>query len=156
PSYLLHRGEAYQRGDRVLPAVPAVLTDGADAHLKIEPPWPGAATTGRRLAFARWLTRHENPLTARVLVNRVWQGHFGTGLVTTPENFGRTGARPTHSDLLDWLAIEFMDRGWSLKALHRLMVTSRVYRQTSARVPEAMAADADNTLWWRRPLRRLD
>jgi hypothetical protein len=157
PFHLLRRGEAYQRGDVVMPDVPAVLTDGStQAGLEVAPPRPNSMTTGRRLAFARWLCRRDNPLTARVMVNRVWQDHFGMGLVATPENFGRTGSAPTHPELLDWLAVEFMDQDWSLKRLHRLIVTSRAYRQASSRSGEGIAADPDNALWWRMTLRRLD
>jgi hypothetical protein len=156
PFHFLRRGEPHLRGDLALPGVPAVLDDESATGLEVKAPWPGAPSSGRRLAFARWLTERRNPLTARVLVNRVWQGHFGQGLVATPENFGRTGAKPTHPELLDWLAVEFMDRGWSLKELHRLIVTSTAYRQSSTRRPEPLAVDPENTLWWRMPLRRLD
>ncbi|HKB01466.1 MAG TPA: PSD1 and planctomycete cytochrome C domain-containing protein [Gemmataceae bacterium] len=95
--------------------------------------------TGRRLAFARWVASRSNPLTARVIVNRVWQQHFGRGLVATPNNFGKMGAKPTHPELLDWLAAWFIDRGWSVKALHRLIVTSRTYQQASR--PRRLAAE---------------
>src|SRR6185503_15486699 len=84
-------------------------------------------STGRRLALAQWIASPENPLTARVAVNHIWLRHFGRGIVATPENFGRTGARPSHPELLDWLAAEFMARGWSMKAIHRLILTSRAY-----------------------------
>jgi hypothetical protein len=135
------------------------------------------ATTGRRLTLANWIASPENPLTARVLVNRVWLGHFGRGLVNTPNDFGLAGDRPTHPELLDWLASEFMAQGWSVKKLHRLIVTSATYRQRSsgAMEPESEAAkaeqsnpntparqhslslsaiDPDNTLYWRQNLRR--
>ena len=102
------------------------------------------------------MTRPDHPLTARVLVNRVWQHHFGKGLVATPDNFGRTGSPPTHPELLDWLAVEFASSGWRLKDLHRLIVTSTVYRQASRRRDPAAAVDPENTLWWRMPLRRMD
>src|SRR6185436_16828462 len=95
-----------------------------------------AKTTGRRITLAEWIVSLENPLTTRVLVNRVWQGHFGRGLVATPNDFGLVGARPSHPELLDWLASEFVWQGWSLKKLHRLIVTSATYRQSSVgRVP---------------------
>src|SRR6185503_1245486 len=90
-----------------------------------------AKTTGRRSTLAEWIVSRENPLTRRVLVNRVWQGHFGRGLVATPNDFGLAGARPSHPELLDWLASEFVRQGWSLKKLHRLIVTSATYRQSS-------------------------
>jgi hypothetical protein len=119
-------------------------------------PRPNAKTTGRRLALARWLTRPDHPLTARVLVNRVWQHHFGTGIVPTADDFGHTGARPTDPELLDWLAREFIERGWSLKQLHRLIITSSAYRQESRLRKDAAGVDPENKLLWRMPLRRMD
>ncbi len=95
------------------------------------PPWPGSNKTGRRLALARWVTQKDHPLTARVMVNRVWKHHFGEGLVKTLDNFGKTGALPTHPELLDWLAVYFVEHGWSVKQLHRLMLILAVYRQSS-------------------------
>lgn len=126
-------------------------------------------TLGRRLALARWIASAENPLTARVIVNRVWQSHFGRGLVSTPNDFGLAGARPTHPELLDWLASEFMREGWSLKKLHRLIVTSATYRQRSSsagadsstliriggRAKEMAAFDSENKWLSRQNLRRL-
>jgi hypothetical protein len=110
----------------------------------------------RRLALARWLGSDAHPLTARVLVNRVWRHHFGAGLVETPGDFGTQGERPTHPELLDWLASEFMGRGWRLKDLHRLICTSAAYRRSSR--PDAAAAtiDADARWLWRFPPRRLE
>ena len=122
-------------GRLVGPGVPSVLTDGK-TPFDVKPPWPGAKKTGRRLAFARWLTQPDHPLTARVAVNRLWKHHFGTGIVKTLGNFGKAGTPPTHPELLDWLAREFVRRGWSLKAMHRLMMTSATYRQSSAVTPE--------------------
>lgn len=117
------------------------------------------STTGRRLALADWIASEENPLTGRVLVNRVWLGHFGRGLVGTPNDFGLAGDRPTHPELLDWLASEFMAGGWSLKNLHRLIVTSATYRQTSspkkAIIERAGRVDGGNAFYWRQNLRRL-
>ena len=107
PTYILRRGDYLRPGRLVGPGVPSVLTDGRTPFV-VTPPWPGATKTGRRLAFARWLTRPDHPLTARVLVNRIWKEHFGRGLVLTPDNFGRTGAPPTHPELLDWLATAFV------------------------------------------------
>jgi hypothetical protein len=155
PTYLLKRGNYLTPGAEVGPGVPSVLTDGK-TPFQIEPPWPGAKTTGRRLALARWLTTHDHPLTARVLVNRVWKHHFATGIVTTLGNFGRTGAAPSHPELLDWLAIEFVRSGWSLKDLHRLMVNSATYRQTSQVTTELADADPDNRCLSRMPLRRME
>src|SRR5262249_13704795 len=130
PTYLLRRGNHLTPGPEVQPGYFAVLTDPKRDSL-IPPPPLASKNTGRRTAWARWLTRADHPLTARVFVNRVWQHHFGEGIVTTPDNFGHLGARPSHPDLLDWLAVEFVQSGWRMKALHRLIVTSTVYRQAS-------------------------
>ena len=110
----------------------------------------------RRLALANWITDPSNPLTARVMVNRIWQHHFGQGLVATPSDFGANGAKPSHPELLDWLASEFVARGWSVKALHRLIVTSATYRQASTERPEGLAHDASAKWLWRFPPRRLE
>jgi hypothetical protein len=110
----------------------------------------------RRLALAGWMVSRENPLTARVIVNRLWHYHFGAGIVDTPSDFGVNGGRPTHPELLDWLASELMESGWSLKHLHRLILTSRTYCQDSSSNPKAMAADAGSRLLWRFPPRRLE
>jgi hypothetical protein len=145
PTFLHHRGEFLQPAERVEPAVFSFL-----------PPLP--ATTGKpgRLAFARWLVSPENPLTARVTVNRQWAILFGRGLVRTTEDFGFQGEAPTHPELLDWLAVEFVKQGWSLKKLHRLIVTSATYRQTSRTAPELLAKDAENRLLARGPRGRLE
>jgi hypothetical protein len=153
PTYILRRGDPALPGPRVSPGVPAVLTDGKTPFNAV-PPFPGS--TGRRLAFARWLVRPDNPLTARVMVNRMWARHFGTGIVKSLGNFGHTGAPPTHPELLDWLATEFVRPGWNIKAMHRLMVTSSTYRQSSTVTAALMKADPDNALLSRMPLRRLD
>jgi hypothetical protein len=115
-----------------------------------------AVSTGRRLAFARWLSDPSNPLTARVAMNHLWQRHFGRGLVATPADFGRNGRPPSHPQLLDWLAAEFMKQGWSMKTMHRLLVTSTTYRLAST--PEAANAqiDPDNVYHWRMNSRRLE
>src|SRR5437763_413371 len=117
---------------------------------------PGLPTTGRRLAYARHLTSGRHPLVARVLVNRVWMHHFGRGIGATPADFGALGERPTHPELLDWLADEFVRGGWTLKRLHRLIVTSTAYRQTSRRDPRLDAVDPDNRLLGRASVRRLE
>ncbi|MEZ6072200.1 MAG: DUF1553 domain-containing protein [Pirellulales bacterium] len=109
-----------------------------------------------RLAFARWLVARDAPTTARAIVNRVWQAYFGTGLVGTPEEFGSQGEAPSHPELLDWLAVELMDGGWSLKSLHRQIVTSAAYRQSSVVVPEYAELDPRNRLLWRGPRGRID
>ncbi len=147
-TWLLRRGDPMQRLDKLAPAIPAALGQAAIA--------PGAPEPQRRLALARHLTQPDHPLTARVLVNRVWQNHFGTGLVDTPSDFGKMGTAPTHPELLDWLALEFVWQGWPLKKLHRLIVTSRTYRQASRPKPEALRVDANSRLLWRFPPRRLE
>jgi len=114
-------------------------------------------TSGRRLALARWLGSRNNPLTARVIVNRIWHHHFGRGIVSSLDNFGKTGDPPTHPELLDWLAVEFMDRGWSIKQMHRLLMTSRAYRLSSQfSDTENLARDAENLYWWRFRQQRLE
>jgi Protein of unknown function (DUF1553) len=133
-----------------------VLTDGQTPFVA-QPPFPeGTPKTGRRLAFARWLIQPNHPLTARVMVNRLWYHHFGAGIVSTLENFGLKGDRPSHPELLDWLAIEFVNRGWSIKEMHRLIMTSRAYRQSSQVSELAYQLDPQNRLLARMPLRRLD
>jgi hypothetical protein len=154
PTYIYRRGDYLNPGRLVGPGVPSVLTDGKTPFV-VQPPWPGAMKTGRRLALAHWLTEPDHPLTARVMVNRIWKHHFGAGLVKTLDNFGKTGARPTHPELLDWLAREFVQRGWSIKAVHRLMVTSATYRQASLVTADREKLDPDNALYSRMPLQRL-
>ncbi len=152
PIFLLKRGDVMQRGEAATPAglsgVPK-LSGELDIDAKLGEP-------GRRLALARWITSPGNPLTARVLVNRLWQHHFGEGIVGTPSDFGRAGVEPSHPELLDWLAAEFMEGGWRLKRLHRLLVTSATYRQSSAATAAGLKRDAGNRLLWRMPLRRLE
>jgi mono/diheme cytochrome c family protein len=155
PTYIYRRGDPQSPGRLVGPGVPSVLTDGKTPFV-VAPPWPGAAKTGRRLAFARWLTRPDHPLTARVAVNRLWKHHFGAGIVRTLGNFGKAAAPPSHPELLDWLAREFVARGWSVKVMHRLMMTSATYRQRSAVTPDHQRLDPDNVLVSRMPLTRLD
>jgi hypothetical protein len=122
----------------------------------------GVVSTGRRSALARWLTAKDNPLTARVLVNRIWQHHFGQGIVATPSDFGAQGTPPTHPALLDWLAVEFIESGWDLKHLHRLMVLSATYQQDAAVDPRnalharGMVVDRENNLLWHARRRRLE
>ncbi|HWA97329.1 MAG TPA: PSD1 and planctomycete cytochrome C domain-containing protein [Pirellulales bacterium] len=137
------RGDFRTPGMAVEPAVPAVLQSGS--------------LEGRdRLALARWLVDRQNPLTARVTVNRWWAELFGHGLVTTVEDFGIKGEAPTHPELLDWLAVEFMDTGWSMKRLLKTIVTSATYRQSSRLTPELLAADDQNLLYARGPRVRMD
>ena len=161
PTRLLIRGEWTRPGDPVEPGVPAILNDPR-RPFTILPPQAGAATTGRRRALAEWITRPDNPLTARVVVNRIWAHHFGTGLVASLDNFGRSGTPPVNQHLLDWLASELV-RGvggsakpWTLKAIHRLIVTSAAYRQSSAFRAPAAHIDPDNRLLWRQRPRRVE
>lgn len=156
PTYILARGEHTKPGRLVGPGVPSVLTDGR-TPFTAESPFPeGTPKSGRRLAFARWLTQENHPLTARVMVNRIWYHHFGTGLVKDLENFGVMGERPSHPELLDWLAAEFVRGGWSVKRMHRLIMNSKTYRQSSAVTARRSSADPQNRLLSRMPLRRLD
>jgi hypothetical protein len=154
PTYVYRRGDPLRAGRLVGPGVPSVLTDGK-TPFEVRPPWPGAKQTGRRLALARWLTQPDHPLTARVAVNRLWKHHFGAGIVKTLGNFGKAGAPPTHPELLDWLAREFVRQGWNFKAMHRLMMTSATYRQSSAVTSDRDKLDPDNALLSRMPLVRL-
>ncbi|MBI3467277.1 MAG: DUF1553 domain-containing protein, partial [Planctomycetes bacterium] len=198
-AYILRRGDHRTPGEQVPPGVLEVLNQraggsgqqangGQQAAGSGQTLWEGELpasvaqrSTGRRTALARWLTGPAHPLTARVMVNRIWQHHFGRGLVATPENFGRTGRPPSHPELLDWLATEFVGRGWSVKAMHKLVMMSSVYRQASLTAPappsqggeiensglstqdsglstaaSAEVIDPDNVLLWRMPMRRLE
>ena len=141
---ILNRGDWLKPAGEVLAGVPKFL----------HPLPPGA--DGSRLTLARWLVDRRSPTTARVLVNRLWQAYFGTGLVETPEDFGVRAGLPSHPELLDWLACEFMDRGWSVKAMQRLIVTSATYRQSSRVTPELYARDQYNRLLARGPRFRVD
>ena len=157
PTHLLLRGRAATPGPEVEPRFPAVLVP--DDRAAMPPPPAGAPgpSSGRRRVLADWIASGENPLTARVLVNRVWHHHFGRGLVATPNDFGSTGIAPTHPELLDWLAAEFTEGGWSLKALHRAILTSRTWRQSSrATNAAALEIDPQNDLLWRQRPRRLE
>ena len=156
PTYILRRGE-YDKPSRLVgPGVLTVLTDGKTPFIAT-PPFPdGTPKTGRRLAFARWLTQPDHPLTARVMVNRIWHHHFGSGIVRSLEDFGNQGVRPTHPELLDWLALEFVERGWSVKEMHRLIMNSRTYRQSARLDDDRFAKDPGNRLFSRMNLRRLD
>ena len=157
---LLQRGAVESPGPPVKPGFLEVLSAPGSTD-SVRPSGAQGETSGHRLALARWLTSSDNPLTARVAVNRVWQHHFGVGIVATPENFGELGARPTHPGLLDWLAADFVKNGWKMKRLHRMIMTSTVYRQSS-RQPEsrqhtaAKKADPLNRLLWRMNMRRLE
>jgi len=145
-TYLLKRGQYDQpdKSQKLAPGLPAALTDG------------GAGTVRNRLDFARWLVSPDNPLTARVAVNRFWQMYFGTGIVKTGENFGSQGEWPSHPELLDWLATEFMARRWDVKAMQKLIVTSATYRQSSRAGRQLIDRDPENRLHARGPRFRLD
>jgi mono/diheme cytochrome c family protein len=152
PTHLLVRGNPHQPAEEVQPGVPEILGGGTYSFLS-----PGEQTSRRRLSLARWLVSDKNPLTARVIVNRVWQWHFGEGLVRTPNDFGFNGQPPTHPELLDHLAWWFVhDAEWSLKKLHHLIVTSNTYRQSRDDRQECSAVDPENRLLWRRSFQRLE
>ena len=144
PTAILKRGNFLKPGEKVSAGVPAFLN-------KLPP-----SADGSRLTLAKWIVDRQSPTTARAFVNRVWQAYFGTGLVDTPEEFGTQGAKPSHPELLDWLAVEFMEQGWSIKKLHRLIVTSATYRQSSRVTPELLAKDPQNRLLARGPRFRVD
>ncbi|MBL8890386.1 MAG: PSD1 domain-containing protein [Planctomycetaceae bacterium] len=169
PVHVLIRGNAGQEGPVVEPALPLVFGGGTLVSQPIDGPLP---SSGRRLALARWIASAENPLTARVMVNRVWYHHFGRGIVPTTTDFGKAGLPPTHPELLDWLATEFLQQGWSVKSLHRLIMTSQAYRRSSrhefvlssenaanlavdANVADPTLVDPANTWLWRANLQRL-
>jgi len=152
PTHLLLAGRAANPGPVMQPRVPAVLVREQPSFLP-----PSEHTSRRRLTLANWVVDPANPLTARVIVNRVWQHHFGTGLVATSSDFGNRGARPTHPELLDWLADWFVhDAGWSLKKLHRLIMASEIYQAGSAAGALSVEKDPQNRLLAHFPLRRLD
>lgn len=152
PTFVLRRGDVMQRQEQVKPGglskVACLESELVKDDSQPEPE--------RRMALARWITDRRNPLTARVMVNRIWQHHFGRGIVGTPSDFGRNGERPTHPELLDWLADDFMANGWKLKRLHKMMVMSYTYRQSNGSRADGMARDAGNLLLWRMPLRRME
>ena len=158
PSYFLIRGDVNSKGPRMQPGFITVVNNVIDnGNAPIEIPPVSGQTSGRRRALAEWLVSPENPLTARVIVNRIWHHHFGRGLVPTLDNFGKMGESPSHPELLDWLALEFMDRGWSIKQMHRLIMTSDAYQLSSQfSGTDAIAKDPENRLLWRYGARRLD
>jgi hypothetical protein len=144
-------GNTQRPGDEVTPASLSVLSALPSAY-RLD---AAESESARRLTLAKWLTAADNPLTPRVLANRVWQFHFGKGIVDTPSDFGYMGSRPTHPELLDWLARELLRNGWKLKPLHRLIMTSQAYRQGAVWREDAARIDADSRLLWRFPPRRL-
>ncbi|MEC7604491.1 MAG: DUF1553 domain-containing protein, partial [Planctomycetota bacterium] len=142
---VLGRGDVRKEGEVVSPrGLSAIRTVDADFELA-----PDAADRDRRMKLAQWITHPDNPLFSRVIVNRIWHYHFGSGIVSTPNDFGFNGGQPTHDRLLDWLAADLQANHWSLKHLHRLIVTSATYRQSSKMDSQAAAVDADNRYLWR-------
>lgn len=151
PTFLLKRGDYAARGPEVEPAFPGVLAKDATPKIAAT-----ASSSGRRSALVDWLVRPDHPLTSRVMVNRLWQAHFARGIVATPGDFGAMGEEPSHPELLDWLAVEFVAKGWSIKAMHRLMVTSATYRQGSRIDAASRKIDPDNALVSHQSRRRLE
>jgi cytochrome c553 len=151
-THVLFRGNPAVPGPLVQPGFIQVLTG---EEPKIPPPAPGAKTTGRRTALANWLTSPDNQLTPRVMANRLWQYHFGRGIVRSPSDFGFQGIRPTHPELLDWLASEFIAQGWHMRPIHRLILTSNAYKMSSKGNAKALAQDPSNDHLWRFDMRRL-
>lgn len=156
-SRVMHRGEYDNLGDVVEPGFLSAITGNSDpAPIRLDPfkRWP---TRSRRMTLAKWIASPKNPMTARVMVNRLWAWHFGQGIVTTPSDFGYLSGGPSHRELLDWLATKFVHEKWSVKSMHRLMVNSATYRQKSSTAnPMAAEKDADNRLLWRFNRRRLE
>lgn len=151
PFHVFLGGSPQRHGDEVAPGSLTVLSSLQSAYaLPVE-----SDEGARRVALAQWITAADNPLTPRVLVNRVWHYHFGRGIVETPSDFGYMGARPTHPELLDWLAAELLRNGWRLRPLHRLVMTSQAYRQSSGYRQDAAEIDAESRFLWRFPPRRL-
>ncbi|RLS70331.1 MAG: DUF1553 domain-containing protein [Planctomycetota bacterium] len=162
-THLLRRGDVDQKVSVVSPGFPKVFLKDLNAPAELT--WADSTKSNskssyRRAALAKWLTDTTDgtgALVARVIVNRLWQHHFGRGLVATPNDFGSTGQKPTHPELLDWMAQELIDQGWKLKALHRHLMTSQTYMQTNRRPEDPrLKSDPDNLLWWHRPPRRLE
>jgi hypothetical protein len=153
PMHIAERGNPHVPGDEVAPHFPVLF---GDVTPKIPEAAPDARSSGRRRVLAEWMSSPDNMLTARVIVNRVWQHHFGRGLVRSANNFGELGTPPTHPELLDWLALWLIDHDWKLKPLHKLIMTSSTYQMSSAGDAEALALDPTNDLLWRFDVRRLD
>jgi mono/diheme cytochrome c family protein len=157
PTYILQRGNYLAPGAKVEPGLPYVLDDPKKPFQFPDPAQhPEWTHTGRRLALAKWFVEPDNPLTARVFVNRVWQFHFGEGIVASVDDFGTPGAKPTHPELLDWLATNFVEHRWDIKWLNKQIMMSQVYRQASGEQPAQMAADPSDKLLWRKAPLRLE
>jgi len=152
-TFLLKRGNPQAHGDKVVPAFITVL--GGGTPVTIPKPADGAKSSGRRLALANWIASPENRLTARVMVNRLWQHHFGRGIFRSPNNVGLLGDSPTHPELLDWLAAKFVAEGWRMKPMHKLIVMSNTYCMSSHGNSAALAKDPLNQLFWRYDMHRL-
>ncbi len=152
-THVLLRGNPHVEGELVQPNFPGILSQGAAV---VPPANSDAKSPGRRLVLANWLASTENPMTARVMMNRIWQYHFGRGIVRTSNDFGTMGEPPTHPELLDWLASEFVARDWSIKSMHRLILLSNTYRMSSKGDETALAKDPRNNLLWRFDVRRLE
>jgi hypothetical protein len=153
PTHVLLRGSPYAQGDEVQPGFPSVITSTLP---KISPPPEEAESSGRRRVLAEWIASPENPLTARVIANRLWHFHFNCGLVRSTSDFGYGGTPPTHPELLDWLATELIEGGWRLKPIHKLLVMSNAYQMSSVPSSEAAERDGENDLFTRFELRRLE
>src|SRR5580698_6576226 len=154
PSYFLMRGDP---DSKAYPTKPGFLSVITQVNPPKELPPADGRTSGRRLALAEWLVSRDNPLPARVIVNRIWEHHFGKGIVPTLDNFGKMGEQPTNQALLDWLAVEFMNKGWSIKQMQRLIMTSEAYQMASEYDDAASAkADPEDTYLWRYPIQRLE
>ena len=151
-TYVLAHGDFRKKGEQVAPGVPPVLARQVSLRPIDGAEWPPR----RRAALAEWLTSPDHPLFARVMVNRIWQHHFGAGIVRSANDFGRQGETPSHPELLDWLAVEFRDRGWSVKQMHRLIMTSRTYRNSSVASERGLRVDPSNRYFGRMSRRRLD
>ncbi|MEO8130433.1 MAG: DUF1553 domain-containing protein, partial [Bryobacteraceae bacterium] len=156
-THVLKSGDYRQPGEVVEPGFPSAIAGNSEAAKLETDRYRQFPTRGLRMTLAKWIASPENPLTARVMVNRIWQYHFGRGIVETTSDFGKNGSRPTHPELLDWLALKFIDENWSVKAIHRLILTSSTYRQSTEN-PQVKdnTADPENHLLWRSERRRLE
>ncbi|MEC9094142.1 MAG: DUF1553 domain-containing protein, partial [Planctomycetota bacterium] len=150
-TFVMIRGNAHAKGQKVEPAFPSVLSPPTPEIVKTV----DRNSTGRRLALAKWIVSKGNPLTARVMINRIWQHHFGRGIVRSTSDFGFQGSKPTHPELLDWLASEFMAGDWKIKRMHKLMMMSKTYQMSSASAKESLGKDPVNNFFWRANMRRL-
>ncbi|RKU31746.1 hypothetical protein C6497_00930 [Candidatus Poribacteria bacterium] len=152
PTHILRRGNPHLLGRVVKPAFPSSLNP---PDVNIAPKVKGAKSSGKRRVIAEWIASDENPLTARVMVNRIWHYHFGRGIVRSTNDFGKLGTQPTHPELLDWLASEFISSGWRIKTLHKLIMSSNTYQMSSQKKPDYLQHDANNDTFWRFNMRRL-